>query len=154
MAIIVSCLERIARKTNEEQNRAPEIVEEFIPNRDIKLITFIIFSSVLLVFLGLVAKLVVIKRTLLSLNVKPNVFKLITSSKESIAQEEVIIGIMKSLFEVKRSNSIVKLLIKHVILATTIRFASNSSFKEKTKCLGCSSSKHILNHSMVGQKHG
>jgi hypothetical protein len=114
----------------------------------------IIFSIVLLVFLGLVAKLVVMKRALSSLNVKPSVPKLITSSKESLAQEEIIIGIMKSLFEVKRSNLVVKLTIKHAILATIINFASNSSFKEKAKCLGCSSSKHILSHSMAGQKHG
>jgi hypothetical protein len=39
-------------------------------------------------------------------------------------------------------------------LATIINFASNSSFKEKAKCLGCLSLKHILSHSMVGQKHG
>jgi hypothetical protein len=76
---------------------------------------------------------------------------LIASSKESIAQEEVINGIMKSLFEVKRSNSIVKLATKHAIFATTISSASNSSFKKKAKCLGCSSPKHILCHSMVGQ---
>jgi hypothetical protein len=93
------------------------------------------------------------KRALSSLNVKPSVPKLITFSKESLAQE-VVIGIMKSLFEVKRSNSVVKLSIKHAILATTISFASNSSFKEKAKCLGCSSSKHILSHSMARQKHG
>jgi hypothetical protein len=41
-----------------------EIVEESIPNRDIRWITFIIFSTVLLVFLGLVAKLVVMKKAL------------------------------------------------------------------------------------------
>jgi hypothetical protein len=37
-------------------------------------------------------------------------------------------------------------------LATTISSASNSSFKEKAKCLGCSSSKHVLR--MASQKHG
>jgi hypothetical protein len=63
----------------------------------------------------------------------------------------VIKGLMKSLGEVKKSCSSVKLVTKHVLLTTAISFGGNSSQRTKTCALGvhhCNIS-HVLEHRRV-----
>ncbi len=54
----------------------------------------------------------------------------------AIVQEKVIKGLMKSLGEVKKSCSSVKLATRHALLIVVISFGGNSSQRTKARVLG------------------
>jgi hypothetical protein len=124
-------LESIKRWLTYKGNAAKiALVEEIMDSREkCKLAASIsnyIFAT-LIICPGPQSKKLVLQRVLSNPKIQPNLLNHILPTKIAIAQQEVLVGINKSIKEVRRSNSNVELASKHCLISASINVGPSSS---------------------------
>jgi hypothetical protein len=93
-------------------------------------------SNGLLVYLGPQIKKLVLQNFLSTEKIRPNLPYYIVPTKKSLAQQNVITGMSKTLQKVKNYKSNLELANKHCLISATIHEGPSSSMSGITRVLG------------------
>lgn len=132
-------LESIKRCLHAKEMQAKiTLVEEIMDSRKqprlIKSISNYIFAA-LIVYHGPQSKKLMLQRVLSNPKIQPNLPDYILPAQIVITQQEVLAGVNKSIKEVIRSNSNVKLANKHCFISASIEVGPSSSMTKIVRVL-------------------
>jgi hypothetical protein len=122
----------IAKQVEEESD------DHVVLDQKVRKATNVILQSIektLVAFLSILTNGLVMRKVIDDPIVKDVIPDMMGLAKDALVEKNLLLGVVHSLFDVKRPNTNVKLVTKHAILTTLVNGGSTSSLRQKTRLL-------------------